>query len=180
MTALCRCFKSSLVFRKKKKKSRFHGNSCHSCYAAEISRTCQLHVNYESPNFSDFVLRTAILSYTFGAIRICHCIFLHSARLCMFLLRFTFSRFRYALRFYVSIEMLPNMYTDYSAVFCASFSETFTKNRPGRVNRFRREGAIDDIGSSSELVCRVRARYIIESKFAVKSVRRPKLCLMAV
>lgn len=65
-------------------------------------------------------------------------------------------------------------------ILCVSFSETFTKNRPSRVNRFRREGAIDDIGSSSELVCRVRARYIIESNFTVKSVRRPKLCLMAV
>jgi len=43
---------------------------------------------------------------------------------------------------------------------CASFSETFTKNRPDKVNRFGREGAIDDIGSSSELVCRVRARCI--------------------
>lgn len=48
MTALCRCFKSSLVFRGK---SRFHGNSCHSCYAAEISRTCQLRELWKSKFF---------------------------------------------------------------------------------------------------------------------------------
>lgn len=158
------------------KKSRFHGNSCHSCYVVEILRTCQLHVNYESPNFSDFVLRIPILSYTFWATRICRCIFLHFARFCI---TFYVSRFQCVLHFYTftSIEML-NVYI-MVPILCASFSETFTKNRPSRVNRFRREGAIDDIGSSSELVCRVRARYIIESNFTVKSVRRPKLCLMA-
>lgn len=48
MTALCRCFKSSLVFQGK---SRFHGNSCHSCYAAEISRTCQLRELWKSKFF---------------------------------------------------------------------------------------------------------------------------------
>lgn len=95
------------------KKSRFHGNSCHSCYAAEILRTCQLHVNYESPNFSDFVLRIPILSYTFWATQICRCIFLHSTRFCTFLLRFTFCVFS-AFYTFTSIEML-NVYIDYGS-----------------------------------------------------------------
>lgn len=48
-----------------------------------------------------------------GLFRICHCIFLRSARFCMFLLRFTFRASTTFYTFYVSSEM-PNVYTDYS------------------------------------------------------------------
>lgn len=158
------------------KKSRFHGNSCHSCYIAEISHICQLHVNYERSNFFDFVLRTPILSYVHsGLAEFVAAFFFILHNFVPFLFRCTFHA---ASTFYSTIRLSKFIYW-LRYRFCASFSETFTKNRPSGVNRFRREGAIDDIGSSSELVCRVRARYIIESNFAVKSVR-PKLCLMAV
>jgi len=108
------------------KKSRFHGNSCHSCYAVEISRTCQLHVNYESPNFSDFVLRIPILSiHVLGYPNLS----LHFSSFCTvlyvsitfraFLIRFTL------LRVYQNAEYI--YWLRYR--LCASFSETFTKTQ---------------------------------------------------
>lgn len=58
-------------------------------------------------------------------------------------------------------------------------SETFIENGSSGVNILGREGAIDDIESSSELVCRLGERgTIIEPNFAVKSVRRPKLLMV--
>lgn len=116
MTALCRCFKSPLVFQGK---SRFHGNSCHSCYAAEISRTCQLRELWKSSAL--WILLHAFWTHT----RICRCIFLHSACFCTFLLHLAFYIFLSStfLHFCMFITML-NTYIDY----CFNAVATFHKH----------------------------------------------------
>lgn len=170
MTALCRCFKSSFVFRK-------NSDFMEIRVTLVMPRRFRAHVNNESRNFSDFILRfyrirSGLLEFVAAFFFIPHgfvspCFTFHAFS--------TFHTFTYLSKCRMYI-----LYILIKVLILHQLSETFTKNRPSKVNRFRREGAIDDIGSSSELVCRVRARYIIESNFVVKSVRRPKLCLMAV
>lgn len=175
MTALRRCFKSSLVFRKNPDFMEIRVTLVmprRFCAHANFMWTMKVQIFPTSSSVFRFYRTRSGLPKFVAA---------------FFFTPHGFVRFYYVLRFAFSVRFTLLhlskcwMYILITVpILCVSFSETFTKNRPSRVNRFRREGAIDDIGSSSELVCRVRARYIIESNFTVKSVRRPKLCLMAV
>lgn len=162
------------------KKSRFHGNSCHSCYAVEISRTCQLRELWKSKFFRLRPLHCDFIVHVLARPNFCPCVSLYFAHFCAFLLHFTYvsSAFFYnSTYFFMRATLDVHVCIDISV---PAPQKHLPKNRLNGVNRFRREAAIDDIGSSSELVCRLRAWYIIESNFAMKSVSRPKLRLMTV
>lgn len=136
MTALCRCFKSSLVFREK---SRFHGNSCHSCYAAEISCTCQLRELWKSKFFrlrpprSGFYCMHSGLTPEFVA--------------AFFFIPHVFVRFYYVSYFYVSFSSTFYIFTCLQQCWICVYTDCCFKTAPTFHKHLSRSGRVKSIGS---------------------------------